>query len=79
MSRQEYITDPYRDLSSAELEARGNEFDKLVDKDGNGEIDREEMEEIFILVVNIAGSDDVRPGALHCPAVRRPPPGQHGD
>ena len=29
------------------------------------------MEEIVTLVVNIAGSDDVRPGALHCPAVRR--------
>merc|ERR550525_2118494 len=43
LSRQEYITDPYRDLSSSELEARGEEFDHLVDKDGNGEGDRREI------------------------------------
>ena len=43
MSRQEYITDPYRDLSTAEQEARGEEFDHLVDKDGNGEGDRREI------------------------------------
>jgi len=43
LTRQEYLLDPYKDLSAKDLRARGKEFDEVLDKNHNSVADKKEI------------------------------------